>query len=132
MTRINVVPVEELHDKHLLAEYRELPRLYELSRKWCKRVHAKKYKGPYREIPTQYLLGKGHVLFFYDKLGYIHRRHGELYRECRRRGFNVNFPPMKKQIDWAPAHLMQDYTPTQGALLVNRERIAQRRMTMRP
>ena len=28
MTRINCVPVEELTDKHLGAEYRELPRLF--------------------------------------------------------------------------------------------------------
>ena len=26
MTRINVIPVEELSDQHLMAEYRELPR----------------------------------------------------------------------------------------------------------
>jgi hypothetical protein len=26
MTRINVVPVQELTNKHLMAEYRELPR----------------------------------------------------------------------------------------------------------
>ena len=27
MTRINVVPVKELSDQHLIAEYRELPRV---------------------------------------------------------------------------------------------------------
>lgn len=131
MTRINVVPVTELHNKHLLAEYRELPRLYELSRKWSKRVNARRYKGPYREIPTQYRLGKGHVLFFYDKLGYIARRHRELYDECRRRGYRVNFAPQTRQTSWAPEHLMNDYDPTAEALRINRERIAERLATMR-
>ena len=27
MTRINLVPVEELSNQHLMAEYRELPRI---------------------------------------------------------------------------------------------------------
>ena len=126
MTRINVVPVTELHRKHLLAEYRELPRLYELSRKWAKRVNARNYEGPYREIPDQYVLGRGHVLFFYNKLGYIHRRHGELYDECQRRGFNVNFPPAKRQVAWAPTWLMNDYSPTTHALEINRQRILER------
>lgn len=27
MTRINVIPVSELSDQHLIAEYRELPRV---------------------------------------------------------------------------------------------------------
>ena len=31
MTRINCVPVEELHQKHLVAEYRELPRVFRLA-----------------------------------------------------------------------------------------------------
>ena len=30
MTRINCVPVTELHDRHLVAEYRELPRCFAL------------------------------------------------------------------------------------------------------
>lgn len=31
MTRINCVPVRELGGKHLVAEYRELPRVYALA-----------------------------------------------------------------------------------------------------
>lgn len=34
MTRINVVPVSELVDKHLVAEYRELPRIYKAAQKF--------------------------------------------------------------------------------------------------
>lgn len=56
MTRINCVPVEELTDKHLLAEYRELPRIFNLAR-------------AVEDAPTEYVLGTGHMKFFYDKLG---------------------------------------------------------------
>lgn len=33
MTRINCVPVEELSGPHLVAEYRELPRVFALAEK---------------------------------------------------------------------------------------------------
>jgi len=33
MTRINVIPVEELTTKHLVAEYRENPRAFALARR---------------------------------------------------------------------------------------------------
>lgn len=33
MTRINVVPVESLYYKHLVAEYREIPRCFSLAHK---------------------------------------------------------------------------------------------------
>jgi len=33
MTRINCIPVTELHNKHLVAEYRELPRIFKLARR---------------------------------------------------------------------------------------------------
>lgn len=40
MTRVNVIPVEELHDKHLIAEYREIPRIVNLVRKnWKRKIH---------------------------------------------------------------------------------------------
>lgn len=48
MTRINLVPVEELADQHLLAEYRELPRCLN-----------KPTRSP-SDFPV-YVLGKGHV-----------------------------------------------------------------------
>lgn len=33
MTRINLIPPSELHYKHLVAEYRELPRVFGLVRR---------------------------------------------------------------------------------------------------
>jgi hypothetical protein len=65
MTRVNCIPVHELTDKHAMAEYREIPRLFKLAR-------------PCDDAPTEYKMGAGHVKFFYDKLGYIWSRWCEL------------------------------------------------------
>lgn len=113
MTRINVVPVSELCDKHLLAEYRELPRVFALARRCT-------------DAPKEYVLGKGHVKFFYDKLGYLLLRFDFLVSECRRRGFNVQYDtPIRYDKDIDPA-LLNTYKPTSEALALNRARIAER------
>lgn len=111
MTRINVVPPVELSGKHLVAEYRELPRVFKLAR-------------PLRpsEKPRRYVLGPGHVRFFYDKLAYLTRRHHALVREMRARGYTVNFPDPPQG---NPA-LYSDWKPDAEALAVNRARIKER------
>ena len=78
MTRINAgIPVEKLSDQHLLAEHREI-----------KRIPRTVFKGV---VPDKFTLGKGHVLFFSDKPRYTFGRYVELYDECHRRGFNVEY-----------------------------------------
>lgn len=116
MTRINVVPPSELCDKHLLAEYRELPRVFKLAR-------------PCTDAPKEYVLGAGHVKFFYDKLKFLNNRFLELVCECGRRRFNVKFssPPVSDHVLVAWPALWGDYTPTPEALELNRARIAERR-----
>jgi len=84
MTRINLVPPETLHSKHLLAEYRELPRIFGLAQQ----AHLN-HKGLPRNQPKDYTLGTGHVIFFYDKLAWLEERFILLVAECRKRGFNV-------------------------------------------
>lgn len=56
MTRINCIPVFELNKKMLLAEYRELPRIFS----WLEGV-LEKNREP--KIPDHYVLGKGHMSF---------------------------------------------------------------------
>lgn len=102
MTRINVaIPPKELTNKHLIAEHREI-----------KRVPNLISKGKYSmdNIPDQFTLGKGHVKFFYNKLLYLKNRYEELYQECIRRNFNVQY----YGDSWTsvPKYLMNDYTPT--------------------
>ena len=119
MTRINCVPPEELTDKHLLAEYRELPRVFALA------------YGAYRrgmdetKLPKQYTLGKGHVLFFYDKLVYLEKRFNAIYLECRKRGWRCTYDRVPA-LPRMPTSWQQDWVPTPEALQLNRQRIADR------
>ncbi len=113
MTRINVVPVEELCDQHLLAEFRELTRI-------PNGILSGKLKPYYHDAPREYTLGKGHVKFFVNKLGWLWDRYGDLCSECEKRNFNVTwiwpfgFDPIG------------EYDPPPEALTLNRQRIAER------
>lgn len=114
MTRINVVPPQELCDKHLLAEYRELPRVFGLARS-CP------------DAPKEYTLGKGHVKFFYDKLWFLVYRFDDIVRECLKRGFNIQYQEFNRNyLSLIPKPLWKNYTPTPEALALNRARIAER------
>ncbi len=110
MTRINCIPPQELTDKHLLAEYRELPRIFGLAR-------------PGDDIPDTYRMGAGHVKFFYNKLGYLKSRQQEIIAECLRRGFNIQHTSVDFDI---PPELANDWQPTPEAMQINRERIRER------
>lgn len=110
MTRINCVPVQELSRLHLLAEYKELPRVFKL---------ARRVPNP----PREYVLGRGHVTFFYDKLGYCEKRFYQLVREMNARGYRTQFtsPPDVDKPD-----LWGDWVPDERAINLNRQRIAER------
>lgn len=116
MTRINVgIPPKELTSKHLIAEHRELKRIPNV---------VAKGRCNLNNIPKEFSLGKGHVSFFYDKLGYLKERYIDLYNECIARNFNVqNYLP---SWDGIPQELMNNYTPTEKDVYIIRERIAER------
>jgi hypothetical protein len=86
MTRVNVVPVEELCDQHLLAEAREIPRIPNglLSGKLKKPTFEE-----YLSLGNFYRLGKGHVRFFCCRLDWLRARYGSILVECKLRGFRV-------------------------------------------
>lgn len=129
MTRINVVPVTELCDQHLLAEYRELPRVFGLVHK----AQDQCYMPCELDLPDTYLLGTGHVKFFYDKLLWLSWRHIALVNEIERRGFTANFTQNLRVVhEDLYDHWWNDYTPTPEALALNRARIAERLSTMEP
>jgi len=115
MTRINVVDPRTLHQKHLLAEYRELPRVFKL---------AEAAQNRNVKIPPEYVLGTGHVTFFYNKLAYLQRRFHAIVLECQHRGFNIahtQVPAVNVSESW-----WQDYTPTPQAIALNAARIKDR------
>ena len=82
MTRINLIAPKELSDQHLLAEIRELPRIFKL---------VEKYGIQKSKIPNEFTLGKGHVNFFRDKLFFLLNRYNQLYIEAKSRDFKINY-----------------------------------------
>ena len=114
MTRINCIPVTELTDLHLLAEYRELPRISAL---------AHKYVGMKVPMPERYILGNGHVKFFYARGEYLRRRFElEIVPELLRRGFKPNFNKYRMH----PAGMNNDWQPLDVDMDINRARITER------
>lgn len=119
MTRINCVPVEELTGPHLVAEYRELPRVFALAAKAASRGNLIQ--------PANYTLGKGHMLFFYTRLEYLARRHRQLVEEMKRRGYKPSFEGVRReQFPDIPESCWNDWAPTEEALALNRQRISER------
>lgn len=122
MTRINVVPPSELHTKHLVAEYRELPRVFKLVRE----AQARGEFPTDNRNPVVYTLGAGHVRFFYNKLMFLFLRQQDLCAEMRARGITVNYDPSPDLLAGLNHYWLGHYTPTPGALYLNRERIKDR------
>jgi len=121
MTRINVILPSQLTSPHLVAEYRELPRAFGLA----KRAHERGWTPD--KAPQSYLLGTGHVTFFYDKLAWCARRHVELVREMEARGYLplMRVDPQRQQLT-SPASLWGDWTPTPDAVRLNMARLRER------
>lgn len=125
MTRINLTLVSELADQHLMAEYRELPRVFGAVRKHVQ--NGKKLKD--FKISSVFILGTGHVTFFYDKLEFLRKRQTDLIMECLKRGFKIQDTTVQDISD-IPAEFRNDYVPTLDALKISQgrldEKIAQR------
>jgi len=121
MTRINVVPVEELHYSHLVAEYRELPRVFTLARNAQRDI-----LGGRKKLPTEWTLGKGHVTFYFDKLKYCSDRYEQLTKEMQNRNYNPKPIATESLLEGIDIKLIKDYIPTKEALEENRKRISLR------
>lgn len=122
MTRINVVPVNELTRQHLVAEYRELPRIYNLVRK---RIELGN-KPTDIKCPPKYTLGKGHVLFFYNKLKWLTDRYDSLCNEMKQRGYTVNYGDSTKLVNGIPDEWFGTFEIDDEMLAINRQRINDR------
>lgn len=127
MTRINLVPPDELADQHLMAEYREMPMVPAALRRSLK---TRKAEDIVKGIPKEFTLNKGHVTFFYDKLVYLKKRYEIVCDELRARGFNLDEKRVLN-IDNFPQNFYNDYVPTNTAYAIIRARIAER-IAMKP
>lgn len=126
MTRINVVPAAELSSKHLVAEYRELPRVFGLVRSAIGRGLAPADIA----APSEYTLGPGHIKFFYTRLLWLARRHRLIVEEMIDRGYTPQFTErLRSRHGDIPLPWWGDYEPTADALAINRARILERTRT---
>lgn len=132
MTRINCVPVEELCNEHLLAEYKELPRISGAIWRWHEKTTTnieglgEVFVSP--TAPDSYCMGKGHVKFFYDKGEWLRRRfEEEIVPELERRGYNLSYTSYRPH----PDGYNLDWVPDENAKEICRERIKERLKTMK-
>lgn len=77
MVRVNLIEPSKLADQHLIAEYNEILMLLGYVRK----------NPSTSNIPPSYRLGKGHIMFFKDKLIYLKERHELIKKEMMQRRF---------------------------------------------
>ena len=125
MTRINLVDPKELMDQHLTTEFLELPRIpVQLQRS----INARGIDGVLQMIPKKFTLNKGHVSFFYDKGFYLTERYLSLSKELDRRGIwherLLFYDSVSIYLRYS--ELFNDYIPAEEALVIIRERIAQK------
>ena len=127
MTRINLVPITELSDQHLVAEYREIFMIGPSLQRSLKSPNWNKTK---ETLPKEFTLNKGHVKFFYNKGKYLYNRYLELIKEMKNRGMNPDPLRKFKREQW-PDELFNDWMPSANDLEIIRERI-QLRIQKRP
>jgi deoxyribonuclease (pyrimidine dimer) len=112
VTRINLIPVQTLSSKHLVAEYREMLRF----RHTYPRNNTPK-------IAKDFCLGRGHVTFFYDKGKFLQHRHSQLVSEMVKRGYRANYT---LDLSSWPESAMGEYTPNADAKFKSVSRILKR------
>jgi deoxyribonuclease (pyrimidine dimer) len=121
MTRINVIPPSELTREHLIAEYREIMRLPNN----LKKSLSRSIPFDMKEIPPEYVLGKGHVKFFYNKMLFLQTRFESLVNEMTVRGYTANFTDSSIFVP-DDKRFYNDYTPDSRAIKINKSRITER------
>ena len=133
MTRINLVDVKHLTDKHLLAEYKEITRPFN---KVINRINKFGFVKALDDvtISSSYVLGTGHESFFFDKLHWLWWRYFDLFEELNKRGFNIDevkfkniAVDLKRKLektkywnDW------NEYKPTPEEIYLNMSRLCKR------
>lgn len=126
MTRINcgVHPREIPYEKFILAEHYEMVRIPNA---------LLSGKAVVKNIPDKFSLGAGHVKFFYNKIGYLHKRYCEVHNHLIELGYNVqnyedSFLRVKEQLP----SLYNDYKPTESDRKIIFERFAERLAVINP
>jgi len=122
LTRINIVPLQELADQHLVAEYREM---FMVGSALQRTLASKNRDKSLSSIPEKFTLNTGHVKFFYNKGEYLHKRYDAIVEEMKRRGMNPDPERKFKREQW-PDELYNDWDPDEQELAIVRQRIQER------
>ena len=122
MTRINLVPPEELADQHLVAEYREI---FMVGSSLQRSLRSKNWNTTINNLPEKFTLNTGHVKFFYNKGLYLENRYNDIVYEMMCRGMKPDGKRVWKLSQW-PVELRGDWEPSSDDLMLIRERIKTR------
>lgn len=124
MTRINIIPVEKISNKQLMAEYHESIRVF---------GYVLKSKSIPSDIPSHYCLGKGHVKFFFNKIPYLLNRYKEINKELTNRGYKLNNETFTKNLEKGKLALQKypeiqrnNWVPSHEEMVINQARIDER------
>ena len=120
MTRINIINPSELTDQHLVAEYRELFMVGSSLQRSLKSPN-----WDVNRIPNKFTLNTGHVMFFYDKGKYLHKRYRQLREEMKVRGMKPDDTRVFKREQW-PNELYNDWIPTIEDQKIIRDRLEEK------
>ena len=113
MVRINLLPPKNLADQHLIAEYAEILMLVEYIRNYPELAG----------IPAKFCLGTGHQKFFKNKLKYLKKRHEQIRKEMKKRGFN---PTKTVNLSKIPRFLIKDWRPNKKDKEIIKKRLRQK------
>lgn len=119
MTRINLVAPWELSDQHLIAEYRELPRVI---------------KGVFNtgKAPNIYKLGAGHVLWAKCHEPYLLQRYKAIIDEMNYRGVKTNYTYDELLCFYCArngaqaSEIINGYSPTKEEIMMSQRRISEK------
>lgn len=124
MTRINLIDPEHLTDQHLIAEYRELPRIFAL---------ALKHNNSGKPMPkvSNYRMGSGHVIFFYDKILFLIDRQQKIINELLNRNFSIMHTEVDAPINDLSDKYLNNWSPSTHEISISKQRLKEK-LLMRP
>ena len=129
MTRLNIIGLSQLTDQHLFSEWREIKMV---PKALARSLKARDAKDVLESIPDEFVLGKGHVSFFYNKGRYLNHRYNALTQELASRGVrysaNAKLDPEGTYARLGH-HFNLGYAPTEEARRLIHVRIHERIMT---
>lgn len=102
-----------LTDQWLIAEQVELLMIPGMLRKLNFKIN--------NPIPDHFVMGKGHMTFWFNKLKYLQKRHEIVKEEVRRRGFKATDRTM--WLDKFPIELCNSWSPNMSDTLKLRSRL---------